>query len=344
MQKGDGFGYNHPVIGFSAVRSVTPMRELQAIRKIKGKKFFLKVETSHEAADYLMYEEIRNEIWKDPLDSFACARNMAAENYFNEGSSLFIGAYVEDENGNLIKDKANLVGFSYGFVGIKDKDAGFRDLENISFYSQYTGVKEKYQNGGLGILIKEFQKKILMEVFGVFTVVCTFDPLTGINAYRNIHHFRMEVIKYLENFYTDFTGKLNRLDVPLDRFFVSWDLIKESKRPQYNIEELLDSGVSVIQTKIHEVSGKNGPIQLDVVTGVDLSLDNKLLLVEIPFDFYSMLRETDVPDSRVREIPVVWRYKTQEVFQDLFRRGYSIIDFQYVKLKGRKRDFYVLSA
>jgi predicted GNAT superfamily acetyltransferase len=242
---------------------VAAMRDLETRHEIGGKKFLLQVETSYEAADYMKYEEIRNEIWKDPLDSFACARNMAAENYFNEGSSLFIAAYVEDESGGFTKDKEHLAGFSYGFVGIKDKEVGFRDLENIEFYSQYTGVKEDYQNIGLGILIKEFQKKILVEVFGVFTVTCTFDPLTGINAHRNIHRFKMDVVNYLEN---------------------------------------------------------------------------------CSFDFYTMLRETDVSDNRVRDIPVAWRFKTREVFQDLFRRGYTIFDFRYIQKEGRKRDFYVLSA
>ncbi len=319
------------------------MRMLEAIHKIRGTQFLLRVETSQEAADYIKYEKIRQKIWDDPLDTFAGNRNMAAENYFNEGSSLFIAAYVEDKSGCFTKDSEHLVGFSYGFVGVKDKDIGFKDLRNIEFYSQYTGVKEEYQSFGLGILIKEFQKKVLTEVFGVFTVTCTFDPLTGVNAYRNIHHFRMEVVKYLENCYTDFTGKLNRLDVPLDRFFVSWDLKKEFQKPEYDLDELFVSGKAILQTEVREVSGKTGPIQLDVVTGVDLSPDSKLLLVEIPFDFYTMLWETDVSDSRIREIPVAWRYKSREVFQRLFRRGYAILDFRYLQKEGRKRDFYVLS-
>jgi predicted GNAT superfamily acetyltransferase len=320
------------------------MRELEIIREIGGKRFLLQVETSPDATDYMKYEEIRNEIWEDPLDSFACPRNMAAENYFNEGSSLFIAAYIEDESGGFTRDKTHMAGFSYGFVRARDKEAGFRDLKNISFYSQYTGVKEEYQSVGLGILIKEFQRKTLIDIFGVFTVTCTFDPLTGINAYRNIHHFRMDVIEYHEDCYTDFTGKLNRLDVPLDRFFISWDLNKESKKPQYDINGLFDSGQSVIQTEFPEVAGKNGSIHLDVVAGLDLSIDKTPLLVEIPFDFYTMLWETDVSDNRVREIPVVWRYKTREAFQDLFRRGYSIHDFCYIQIGGRKRDFYVLSV
>jgi predicted GNAT superfamily acetyltransferase len=319
------------------------MRELQAIRNIKGKKFLFQVETSHEAADYLMYEEIRYEIWKDPLDTFAGTRNMAAENFFNEGSSLFIAAYVEDKNGRFTKDAHHLIGFSYGYVGVKDKNVGFKDLHNIEFYSQYTGVKEEYERYGLGMLIKEFQKKTLMDVFGVYTINCTFDPLSGINAYRNIHHFRMEVVDYLEACYQNFAGKLNRLDVPADRFFVSWDLKKTAREPQYDLDELIDFGRSAIQTDVLEVKGKSGPIQLAVVIGVNLSLNNDLLLVEIPFDFYTMLQETDVSDRRVRDIPVQWRLKTREVFQDLFRRGYTICDFRYVQDRNRQRDFYILT-
>lgn len=320
------------------------MKTLEKVHKIRGTQFLLQVETSKEIADYIKYEEIRIEIWEDPLDTFAGNRNMAAENYFNEGGCLFIAAYVEDKSGGFTKDGAHLVGFSYGFVGVKDKEVGFKDLRNIEFYSQYTGVKNEYQSFGLGILIKEFQKRVLTEVFGVFTVICTFDPLTGVNAYRNIHHFRMEVLNYVENCYTDFAGKLNRLDVPLDRFFVSWDLKKEHSKPRCDLPELMSADKRVIQTEVREVRGKTGPIQLDVVKNVDLSLDNELLLVEIPFDFYTMLRETDVSDSRVREIPVVWRHKTREVFQALFRRGYAIVDFGYLQKEGRKRDFYVLST
>lgn len=320
------------------------MTELNVVHKIHGKAFLLQAETSHAAADYMKYEEIRNEIWENPLDSLAGTRNMAAENYFNEGSSLFIAAYVEDEKGTFTEDKAHLVGFSYGFVGVRDKNIGFRDIGNFEFYSQYTGVKEEYQRYGLGVLIKEFQGKILKDVFGVYTVICTFDPLSGINAYRNIHHFQMNVVEYLEDCYTDFAGKLNRLDVPADRFLVSWDLKLAPPKLQYDIKKVFDSGKFVIQTELNEVAGKNGPFQLDVIKGVDLSLEDRFLLVEIPFDFYRMLQETDISDSSVREIPVVWRYKTRAVLRELLQRGYSIIDFRYIEEEQRKRDFYLLSA
>ena len=82
-------------------------------------------------------------------------------NYFNDGSALFIAVYAADEKGILKESDAHFVGFSYGFVGVRDKKIGFRDPDNLIFYSQYTGVKKTVEDYGLGILIKEFQKKML---------------------------------------------------------------------------------------------------------------------------------------------------------------------------------------
>jgi len=55
-----------------------------------------------------------------------------------------------------------------------------------------------------------------------------------------------------------------------------------------------------------------------------------------------MLRETDVEDRRIREIPLEWRMKTRQVFQGLFQRGYKVIDFIHIERNNRKRDFYIL--
>ena len=85
------------------------------------------------------------------------------------------------------------------------------------------GVRQDFQLYGLGILIKQFQKEKLMEILGIYTVTNTFDPLTGINAYRNIHHFGMDVVEYRDAFYEDFFGLLNRVDIPCDRFLIFWE-------------------------------------------------------------------------------------------------------------------------
>ncbi len=318
------------------------MKELEKIHKIKGKNFLFKVESSDDPRDYLKYEELRNEIWGEPKDNLPGARNMMCKNFLNEGSCLFISVYVEDREGVFKQDKEHLVGFSYGFVGIKSKEIGFREIGNLQFYSQYVGVRQDFQLFGLGILIKEFQREKLMEIFGIYTVTCTYDPLTAINAYRNIHHFGMDVVEYRDAYYGDFGGLLNRVDVPCDRFFVSWDLQKEIQRPVYDLEHLIDSGYTALSADTKVVQGRKGALKLEVVKDLNLDLDHEFLLVEIPVDFYPMLRETDVAESKVRSIPVEWRMKTRQVFKALFDKKYKIIDFRFIIKDKRKRDFYIL--
>lgn len=318
------------------------MKEFEKVRGIKGKKYWFRVESSKNHRDYLKYEELRNEVWEEPNDHLSGSRNLMCENFLHEGSSLFIGVFKEVEEGRFEPDKEHLVGFSYGFVGIRDKKTAYRKSDNLQFYSQYTCVRTDSEHLGLGVLIKEFQKETLLEVFGITTVICTFDPLTGVNAYRNIHHFGMEVLNYREAFYGDFGGRLNRLDVPCDRFLVTWDLIKEKSKPEYDLEALIESGWMAVKAEKKTVEGRGGPVELEVAEEVNLKLDNEFLLVEIPVDFYTMLRETDVTDDRVRSIPLEWRMKTRQVFQALIERDYKIIDFCKIQKNEQVRDFYIL--
>lgn len=318
------------------------MKDLTEIHEIKGKRFLLKVETSHEYLDYQKYEDLRFEIWEEPNDQMPGPRNMVCENYFNDGSALFIAVYVAGQDGEFIEEDEFFVGFSYGFLGVKDKEIGFCDPENLVYYSQYTGVKKKYLEFGLGILIKEFQRKSIMEIFGVFTISCTYDPLTGVNAYRNIHYFGMEVIDYKVAHYGEFSGRLNRIDVPCDRFYVYWYLDQENKRPEYDINELFEKEQLVLSSGTREFKGKNGSITLEIPIDLNMKIDTDVVLLEIPYDFYTILRETDVTDKAIRNLPIEWREKTRVAFLGLFDRGYKVVDFYPFKWEGRKRDFYIL--
>ncbi|MCJ7582702.1 MAG: hypothetical protein MUP98_19470 [Candidatus Aminicenantes bacterium] len=318
------------------------MKNLEEVHLIKGKKFLLKVETSHDHSDYLKYEDLRFEIWEEPNDEMPGPRNMVCENYFNDGSALFIAAYAADEDGKFIEEDGYFVGFSYGFVGVKDKNTGFRNRDNLVYYSQYTGIKDAYLKYGLGIHIKIFQKKIMLDIFGVDTVSCTFDPLTGVNAYRNIHHFGMDVVEYKVAHYGSFGGRLNREDLPCDRFYVYWRLKKEVQRPEIEIHKLLKNGHLVLGSEIQEVEGKDGRTPLDVPIEMNTNLEKELLLIEIPYDFYAMIRETDVSDETIRKIPLSWRLETRKAFLSLLKRGYKIVDFLPVQFEERIRDFYVL--
>jgi predicted GNAT superfamily acetyltransferase len=322
--------------------TVEIMKNLDTVHVLKGIKYLFAVEVSHDKDDYKKYEDLRQEIWKEPTDQLAGERNMLCENYFDSGSSLFTGVFVEDEKGIFLKDGDHLVGFSYGFVGVRDKEQGFRSLGNFLFYSQYLGVKKDFQEMGLGVLIKEFQKMVVLEIFGVDTITCTYDPLVGVNAHRNIHRFGMEVVQYLGAYYQDFGGELNRIDVPSDRLFVSWDLTGNIRRPPYDIDDLVESDFLVIHSEMSEVQGPRGPVRLEIITEIRPDWDRDYALVEIPVDFYRMLGETDVPDQEVRKIPLDWRLATRGIFQNLLDRKYKVIDFRQYRSKDRKRDFYIL--
>jgi predicted GNAT superfamily acetyltransferase len=270
------------------------------------------------------------------------------ENYLHDGSSLFLTAYEAGPDGTLPETEARLAGFTYGFVGFRDKALGFRSPDNLWFYAQYAAVRPAYEGFGLGIALKEFQGDVLRDVFGVRHVVCTYDPLTGVNAYRNIHHFGMSVLEYRVATYGAYGGRLNRCDVPSDRLFMDWDLEAPPARPAYDLADLLEGALPALGASRRIVAGKSGPAELEIAevaadpNGMaEASAAGAFALVRIPRDFYLMLRETDVDDPGVRRIPVDWRLRTRDVFRGLFARGYRIVDFRGVR-RPEAESWYVL--
>ncbi|HEK85362.1 MAG: hypothetical protein ACPLZD_08385 [Candidatus Saccharicenans sp.] len=315
----------------------------EKIIEIKGKKFLFRVESSSKAEDYQKYEELRQVVWEFAPDHLSGSRNLLCENFLHEGSSLFIGVFEEDGSGRFLYDSDHLVGFSYGFAGIKDKSLGFSQPGNIWFYSQFLGVRPDRLNFGLGILIKEFQKEVLLSVLKITTVVCTYDPLTAVNAHRNIRRLGMEVLEYRVAPYGEYGGRLNRQDVPSDRFFACWDL-KKKHQPAIKENEMagyLDRLPRAIEVNYQQVLGRDGPVILEISTGLNLEIGAEQLLVPIPADFYLMLRATQVEDSQIHQIPLVWRLQTRKLFLHYFKKGYEIIDFLAEK-GNHQAVFYLL--
>jgi predicted GNAT superfamily acetyltransferase len=310
----------------------------------KGRRFLLRVEMSDDSRDYAKYENLREEVWGFPEDNLPGTRNLMCENFLHEGSALFIEVYAETAAGVLDADREHFIAFSYGFVGVKNKDIGFRRADNLRFYSQYTAVKEEYRRYGLSVLIKEFQRDLVLGLFGVSTITCTYDPLTGVNGWRNVHYFGMEVAEYRVSTYGEYGGLLNRLDIPSDRFFMSWDLRREAGSREFEPEALRAEENCPVRVEEKTVSGRSGPASLEVASGVDLRKIGEaegFLFVRIPRDFYLMLRETDVEDGAVRRIPLDWRLQTRQVFQTLFQKKYRVVDFFRTPDESRK-NFYVL--
>ena len=298
------------------------MSDLEKTVISKGRRFLLRVETSHEAEDYRKYEDIRNDIWDFPDDHLAGSRNMMCESFLAEGGSLFIGVFPEARGGFPL-DGAGLAGFCYGFAGVADKEVGFRDPANLRFYSQFAGVRPEFRAFGLGVLMKEFQRDVVLRRFGIGTIICTYDPLTGVNAFRNVHHFGMEVLEYRVATYGEYGGLLNRSDVASDRFLMSWDLRREGRRDGPPAA----AGIPVLQVDSRRVRGRTSEVELETVREAEPVTEGDVLLVRVPLDFYRVLRETDVDDPEVRRIPVDWRLQTRRAFLALFGRGYKVVDF-----------------
>jgi predicted GNAT superfamily acetyltransferase len=317
------------------------MRPLEKTIAVRGRRFLLRVETSPAADDYAKYEALREEIWGFPADHLASPLNMMSESVFHEGGSVFIGAFAQaGEEGYFETDSRYLAGFCYGYVGLRDPEAGYRDLANLRFYAQYAGVRRAFQGYGLAVLLKDYQGEIVRDLLGVSTVICTYDPLTGVNANRNIHRFGMDVLEYRAATYGEYGGLLNRPDVPTDRFLVSWDLDRTAERPARDPEAVL-SAPETIRAGLRTVAGKSGPIGLEVVEAVRPEAEGDTLLARIPLDFYRMLQETDVADPEVKRIPVDWRLATRRVFTSLFARGFRVADFLKAT-EGRPLNCYVL--
>jgi len=321
------------------------MPALEAVHELKGRRFLFTVETSESGEDYLKYERMRMVIWEDPADHLAGARNLVSENFLFDGGSLFAAVYEEDKAGDFTRSPEHLAAFAYGYVGVQDKAIAFRDPENLVFYSQYAAVRPDLQSCGLGVRLKQFQGEQVKECLGVRVINCTFDPLAGVNAYRNIHIFGMEVLAYKDAYYEGFSGLLNRRDVPNDRFQVSWDL--DDPRPgsheEIDLQGLLRSGAGIVRSESMRVQGRSGELDLRVAETLQFDTAQDHALIEIPYDFYLMLRETDVSDARIRQIPITWRNLTRRAFHDRFAAGYRVVDFQYLEAGTEKRDFYVLS-
>lgn len=317
------------------------MDNYQRLVKAKGQNFLIKMETSSNPEDYRKYEAIRNAIWEFPDDHFSGPRNMMCENYLEDGSAVFIGVFRQAEDGSFRFDGEHLVGFCYGFVGVRDKKAGFRSPENLWFYSQFAGVVKPFQRYGLSISMKEFQREIVLNLLGIKHMVCTYDPLTAVNAYRNVHHFRMHVIDYKVDVYGQCSGLLNREDIPSDRFFMDWDLAKEPARSNNTQVKSFKAAGTVIKYEREKVSGRNGEVELEVVRDFSLEPGQGPIRVPIPSDFYLMLQATNVPDERVKRIPFDWRLATRAVFQKLFSSGYKVVDF-ISQPESEDGNFYVL--
>jgi len=153
-------------------------------------------------ADLRAVEALQREVWGMPdLDVVPTHHLLAA----GSAGGLVLGA---------VDDAGMLVGFCYGFIGLRDG----RTL----FYSHMTGVAERWRGRDVGFKLKRAQREAALAR-GLDWMVWTYDPLLAANARFNLHKLGARASRYYVHYYGEMPDELNR-GVDSDRLEVDWSL------------------------------------------------------------------------------------------------------------------------
>lgn len=242
------------------------------------------------------------------------------------------------KNGGLVLgafDGERIVGFVFGFLGTDTESPNRVAMARLKHCSHQLGVLPEYRSLGVGYRLKIAQREAVLRD-GIRLVTWTYDPLLSNNAYLNIRLLGAVAGTYLRNVYGSMRDGLN-VGIPSDRFQVEWWVTTsrvtsrvEALRPPLDLANFLGAGIQ-----------KLNPVELDK-GGLPLPPDNfskpegNLLLVEIPSDFQA-LKKTNI------QIAQAWRQHTRALFELVFKEGYLVTDFIYLKEERIPRSYYVLS-
>ncbi|HEX3868251.1 MAG TPA: hypothetical protein VHV78_15915 [Gemmatimonadaceae bacterium] len=204
-----------------------------------------------------------------------------------------------------------MLGFVFGVTGIRDGV--------LAHWSHMLGVRETVRNGGVGRMLKEYQRDALARI-GVVRVYWTFDPLQAKNAYFNLHRLGAHVDEYVPDMYGD-TGSPLHLGLPTDRLIV----------------HVRTAGRDVDATRL--ASDVNVPILTPVPCEADVVVDRQnatpgTVLIEMPADVMDVTSRS-IDDARA------WRMAVREHFRWAFENGYRATGAHRNPATGR--SFYIMT-
>jgi predicted GNAT superfamily acetyltransferase len=250
-----------------------------------------------------LVQNLEHEIWN--MDPLPLHQTITA----SQNGGLVLGAYFKEE----------LVGFSYSF-------AGFNKGQSY-LCSHMLGIHQEHREKGIGARLKQVQKEIALEM-GYDLIVWTYDPLETRNGYLNLSKLQAICETYVENCYGEMEDKLNS-GLPTDRFKVEWWINSSHVINQQTIKK--DPAQSTFQwetTTDHLPKLTNIEDGLRGVANIDAPV-----LVPVPANFQQLKRLNN-------NLAIDWRFKTREIFQTLFAKGYAIVSLQ--KSENEPVHFYVL--
>ena len=259
--------------------------------------------------DFAAVVDLEREIWGPGYDEVVPVPILAITVM---RGGILMGAFAD----------GRMIGFVYSLPGIKDGKP--------TQWSHMLGVLDAFRNDGAGQALKRLQRERTLAM-GLDLIEWTYDPMQAMNAHLNFARLGVVVEEYEENVYGESTSPLHKGN-PTDRFVAEWWI----RTP--HVERRL-AATSDLTVRGHDVS-EAGRVNRAAPAGewlecadVDLALDARRLVVEIPMGFGEML-------SRAPVLALAWRMATREIFTTYFARGYRAVDF--VLDRGSRKGAYLL--
>jgi predicted GNAT superfamily acetyltransferase len=222
-------------------------------------------------------------------------------------------------------DGDRMIGFVYSLPGIKHGKP--------TQWSHMLGVLDEFRNAGAGRELKLRQRERTLAM-GLDLIEWTYDPMQAMNAHLNFAKLGIVVEEYEENVYGESSSPLHRGN-PTDRFVAEWWV----RTPHVERRIAPAGGLTLRTSELADAQ----PVNKVAPSGewlesvdVDLSLDARRLLVDIPMGFTEMLAGQPA-------LALAWRVCTRAIFTTYFDRGYKAVDF-LLDRAARKGTYLLVRA
>ena len=239
---------------------------------------------------------------------------------FSGGEGLYPPVLLTaSQNGGTVLgafDGDKMVGYLFGFLGLHENRGP------LKLCSQTMGVLAEYRGRGIAEQLKWAQRDRALEL-GLKLITWTYDPLEGPNAYLNLHKLNGIVRMYKRNVYGEHFGALNE-GLPTDRFLVEWWA-----------EQLSNIKSQFSNVKGKEITRVEGSGAEQRLVEVDLKSEDEAVRIQVPVNI-QMIRKENLRLARD------WRFKTREIFETYFARGYIAVDFSREEMEGTQHNLYTL--
>jgi predicted GNAT superfamily acetyltransferase len=223
-----------------------------------------------------------------------------------------------------------LVGFLFGYPGLLDagSDRAAALGSRVFHASQMLGVLPDYQNLGIGLALKQEQRRLVLAD-GVRLATWTFDPLLSRNAYFNLVRLGAIARHYIRNLYDELPG-INA-GLPTDRLEVEWWLASAHVEERLAGAPIPAAGVGpAANTTARRPDGSRAPVDWLGLPGTGR------FRVEIPGDI-DAIKAADMGLARA------WRLHIREALEAAFAAGFGIVGCVTEPEEGQRRSFYILA-